>query len=206
MADGHCWTWFHKFLQGGILDFDEIRPGDTRSVTTEDRGTKVHILELAVQHSKMRKISKVVEISKELMCFILHEPLGMRKPVARWVRRLFPLDGKCPCETTSEQILPLLCAISRRFCFVLWLSLRPVSTGFHQRPRSAQNSGLRPGTVLQKIQRLSNRLRRWWRWTPRIHKVWSAPTTWKGQIYYRTVQFRVIAPIYLQVVEKGTYL
>jgi Transposase. len=57
---------------------------------------------------KVHEIAETVCISKDHVGHILHEILGMRKLLARWVPRLLTPDNKHNCETTSDQCLTLL--------------------------------------------------------------------------------------------------
>lgn len=49
----------------------------------------------------VREIAEAVNISKDRVGLILHEMLGMRKLLARWVACSFHLDSICNRETIS---------------------------------------------------------------------------------------------------------
>ena len=68
--------------------------------TTEDSVTKIHDLILGDRLLKVCEIAETVGISKDFVCHILHEILGMRKLLARWVPCLLTLDNKRNHETT----------------------------------------------------------------------------------------------------------
>jgi len=54
---------------------------------------------------KVREIAETRGISKELVGYILHEELDMKKVCARWVMRLLPADQKRTRMKTPEQCL-----------------------------------------------------------------------------------------------------
>jgi len=53
-------NWFNEFQRGRTSDFDETRPGASKTATTEDNVTKIHDLVLADRRLKMREIAETV--------------------------------------------------------------------------------------------------------------------------------------------------
>ena len=98
---------FNEFQRDRTSVSDEPRPGATKTATTEDNVTKIHDLVLADRRLKVREIAETVGISKDRVGYILHEILGMRKLLARWVPRLLTPDNKRNRETISQQCLTL---------------------------------------------------------------------------------------------------
>ena len=54
---------------------------------------------------KAREIAEVMKISKERVCHILNQYLGMRKLSARWVSRLLTVDPKRVRMNISKTLL-----------------------------------------------------------------------------------------------------
>lgn len=100
-------NWFNEFQRVRTFVFDEPRPSASKTVTMEDNARNVHDLVLIDCRLKVRKIAEIVGISKDSMCHILHEILGMRKLSAQWVPRLLTLDNKRNYVNTSKQCLTL---------------------------------------------------------------------------------------------------
>jgi len=82
--------------------------------------TKIHDLVLADRRLKILEIAETVGTSKDRVCHILHEILGMRKLSAQWVPRLLTWHNKRNRKTTSEQCLTLFKRNPKEFlrCFV----------------------------------------------------------------------------------------
>ena len=57
---------------------------------------------------KIREIADIVDISTERIENILHEKLGIRKLLARWVPRLLTVEQKRYRMTTSEHYLDMV--------------------------------------------------------------------------------------------------
>uniref|UniRef100_A0A6M2DNE2 Putative histone-lysine n-methyltransferase setmar-like protein n=1 Tax=Xenopsylla cheopis TaxID=163159 RepID=A0A6M2DNE2_XENCH len=100
-------NWYNAFKRGRTTVFDEPRPGAPKTATTEDNVTKIHELVLADSLLKVREIAETVGISKDRVGHILHEILGMRKLLARWVPLLLSPEGKAVRESTSERCLTI---------------------------------------------------------------------------------------------------
>ncbi|KYN30115.1 hypothetical protein ALC57_00447, partial [Trachymyrmex cornetzi] len=72
---------------------DDERSGRPTTTTTTDNIEEIHQMIMDNRLIKIREIAEAVGISKEYVCHILTEELGMRKLTARWVR-LLTLDQK----------------------------------------------------------------------------------------------------------------
>lgn len=68
--------------------------GRPKTATTDDNIAHVHQMVLGNRRIKVREIAEAMNMSKERVCWILKEDLGMRKLTARWVPRLLTLDQK----------------------------------------------------------------------------------------------------------------
>jgi DNA-binding Xre family transcriptional regulator len=66
---------------------------------------QVHDTLLDDRRMKVCEIAETIGISKELVGYILHEELDMKKLCARWVPRLFTADQKHTLMKISEQCL-----------------------------------------------------------------------------------------------------
>ena len=128
-----------------FLFLDEPRPGSLKTATTEDNVKFVHYLVLADRRLKVREITATVGTSKDCGSHILHEILGMRKLLARWVPRFLTSENKRNRETTLEQCLTLFKRNPKEFLrhFVT------VDETWIQRTRNKRNNGLHPANVLR---------------------------------------------------------
>jgi len=106
---------FNEFQRNRTSVFDEPLPGAPKTATTEDNVTKINNVVLADRRLKIREIAEKVGISKDRVGHILHEILGMRKLLGRWVPRWLTPDNKRNRGTTSEQCLTLFKRNSMEF-------------------------------------------------------------------------------------------
>ncbi|XP_030758938.1 uncharacterized protein LOC115884482 [Sitophilus oryzae] len=86
--------WAAEFKCGRKSLGDDERSVRPKTATTDDNIAKVHQMVLDDRRIKVREITEVMNISKERVCHILNQELGMRKLSARWVPRLLTLDQK----------------------------------------------------------------------------------------------------------------
>ncbi|XP_030761217.1 protein GVQW3-like [Sitophilus oryzae] len=86
--------WAAEFKRGRKSLGDDERSGRPKTATTDDNIVKVHQMVLDDRRIKVREIAEIMNISKERVCHILNQDLGMRKLSARWVPRLLTLDQK----------------------------------------------------------------------------------------------------------------
>ena len=84
--------WAAEFKRGRKSLGDDERSGRPKTATADDNIAKVHQMVLDDRRIKVREIAEVMKMSKERVCHILHQDLGMRKLSARWVPRLLTLD------------------------------------------------------------------------------------------------------------------
>ena len=75
------------------LGYDK-RSGRPKTATTDENNAKVHQMVLDNRLIKAREITEVMNMSKEGVCHILNQHLGMRKLSARWVPRLLTVGQK----------------------------------------------------------------------------------------------------------------
>ena len=76
-------------VQSSKSSGDDERSGRPKTATTGENIAKVHQMVLDDRRIKVREIAEVMNMSKERVCHILNQHLGMRKLSARWVPRLF---------------------------------------------------------------------------------------------------------------------
>lgn len=86
--------WAAEFKRGRTSLGDDERLGRPQTATTDDNIAQVHQMVLENRRIKVTEIAEAMSISKERVCHILIEHLGMRKLTARWVLRLLTLDQK----------------------------------------------------------------------------------------------------------------
>lgn len=76
----------------------------------------------------------LLDISKDYVGHVLHEILGMRNLLARWMPRLITLDNKRSRETTSEQCLMLFkCNLEEFLHLLLSIDRRNMESLEHTR-------------------------------------------------------------------------
>ena len=72
---------------------------------TDKNIAKVHQMVLDDRRIKVREIAEVTNMSKERVCYILNQCLGMRKLSARWVPRFLTVDQKRVRTNISNALL-----------------------------------------------------------------------------------------------------
>lgn len=97
--------WAAEFKRGRKSLGDDERSGRPKTVTTDDNIAKVHQMVLDDRRIKVREIAEAMKMSKERVCHILNQDLGMRKLSARWVPRLLTLDQKRVRMNISNALL-----------------------------------------------------------------------------------------------------
>ncbi|GFV45776.1 histone-lysine N-methyltransferase SETMAR [Trichonephila clavipes] len=83
-----------EFKRGRKSFGDYERLGRPNTATTDETIARVHQMGLDDRRIKVREIAEVINMSKERVCRILNQHLGMKKLSARWVPRLLTLDQK----------------------------------------------------------------------------------------------------------------
>jgi transposase len=81
-----------KFKRGHTSLEDDPREGCPKSAATPEIIEQVHDMLLDDRRLKVHEIAETIGISKELVGYILHEELDMKKLCARWVPRLLTGD------------------------------------------------------------------------------------------------------------------
>ncbi|GFX04765.1 histone-lysine N-methyltransferase SETMAR [Trichonephila clavipes] len=79
--------WAAEFKRGRKSLGDDERLGRPNTATTDKNIAKVHQMMLDDHRIKVREIAEVMNMSKERVCHILNQHLGMRNLSARWVPR-----------------------------------------------------------------------------------------------------------------------
>ena len=74
--------------------FDEPRPGDPKTASTDENVNKVYDLVSADRRLKIRELAEYVGISKDRVYHILHEILGIRKKAIGEMSSAFAVFGK----------------------------------------------------------------------------------------------------------------
>ncbi|XP_018317254.1 uncharacterized protein, partial [Mycetomoellerius zeteki] len=97
--------WVAEFKRGRTSLADDERSGRLTTVTTTDNIEEIHQMIMDNRRIKVREIAEAVGISKERVCHILTEELGMHKLIARWMPRLLTLDKKRIQMNISKALL-----------------------------------------------------------------------------------------------------
>ena len=97
--------WAAEFKRGSKSLGDDERSGRPKTATADDNIAKVHQMVLNDRRIKVRQIAEVMKMSKERVCHILHQDLGMRKLSAHWVPPLLTLDQKRVRMNISNALL-----------------------------------------------------------------------------------------------------
>ncbi|KAK5650765.1 hypothetical protein RI129_001794 [Pyrocoelia pectoralis] len=71
--------WTAEFKRGRMSLVDDERSGRPKTATTDDNIANVHKMVLDDRRIKVREIAEVMKMSKERVCHILNQDLGMRK-------------------------------------------------------------------------------------------------------------------------------
>ena len=86
--------WAAEFKRGRKSLGDGEGSERPKPATDDENIAKVHQMVLDDRRIKVRVIAEVINMSKERVCHILSQYLGMRKLSARWVPRLLTVDKK----------------------------------------------------------------------------------------------------------------
>ncbi|GFX02737.1 histone-lysine N-methyltransferase SETMAR [Trichonephila clavipes] len=97
--------WAVEFKRGRRSLGDVERWGRSNAATTDEIIAKVHQMVLDDRRIKVIKIVEVINMSKERVCHILNQHLGMRKLSACWVSRLLTLGQKRVRMNISKALL-----------------------------------------------------------------------------------------------------
>ena len=88
------WAANFEFKRGRKSLGDDERSGRPKTATNDENIAKVHQMVLDDHRIKVKEIAEVMDMSKERVCHILNQHLGMRKLSARWVPRLLTVNQK----------------------------------------------------------------------------------------------------------------
>ena len=76
-------NWVAQFKRGDFSTCDGPRPGRPKTVTTPEIIDQIHQLILEDRRISAKSIARELDISRELVGFIIHEDLDMRKLSAK---------------------------------------------------------------------------------------------------------------------------
>ncbi|KAG7313617.1 hypothetical protein JYU34_000775 [Plutella xylostella] len=93
-------------LKRGCKSFrHDERSGRPKTATTDDNIAKVHEMVLDDRRIKVREIAEAMKMSRERVCHILNQDLGMRRLSARWLPRLLTSDQRRVRMNISNALL-----------------------------------------------------------------------------------------------------
>ena len=84
---------------------DDERSGRPKTATIDENIAEVHQMVLDDRRIKVREIAEVMNMSKERVCHIFNQHLGMRKLSARWVTRLLTMNQKRVRKDISNALM-----------------------------------------------------------------------------------------------------
>ena len=97
--------WTAEFKRGRKSLGDDEHSGSPKTTTTDKNIAKVQQIVLDDCRIKVRKIAEIMKMSKERLCHIINQQLGMRKLSTCWVPRLVTLDQKRVRMNISNALL-----------------------------------------------------------------------------------------------------
>ncbi|XP_076641941.1 protein GVQW3-like [Halictus rubicundus] len=99
--------WYAEFKRGRTSTDDAERSGRRKSAVVPENIKNVHKIVLKDRKMKLREIADTLKISEGSVFTILHENLGMRKLLSKWVPRLLTPDQKQQRVDDSERCFEL---------------------------------------------------------------------------------------------------
>ncbi|CAH1998361.1 unnamed protein product [Acanthoscelides obtectus] len=99
--------WYGEFKRGWVSLSDDPRVGAPKTAVTQEIVDAVRKLMIKDRHVTYREIEASLKISKTLIQKILHEELGVRKLVSRWIPHLLTDEQKAArvnwCQKTLDR-------------------------------------------------------------------------------------------------------
>ncbi|CAH2020833.1 unnamed protein product [Acanthoscelides obtectus] len=86
--------WYGEFKRGRVSFSDDPRVGAPKTAVTQENVDAVRKLIIEDRHVTYREIEASLKISKTSIQKILHEELGVRKLVSRWIPHLLTEEQK----------------------------------------------------------------------------------------------------------------
>ena len=99
--------WVGEFKRGRTSLEDEARSGRPLDAIEEKMCKKIRDLVYSDRRIQMEEIAQALSISHGSVSTIFHDPLGMRKPTARWVPKSLSdeqMGRKTSTQTNDEQM------------------------------------------------------------------------------------------------------
>ncbi|CAH2003858.1 unnamed protein product [Acanthoscelides obtectus] len=99
--------WYGEFKRGRVSLSDDPRVGAPKMAVTQENADAVRKLIIENRHVTYREIEASLKSSKTSIQKILHEELGVRKLVSRWIPHLLTEEQKAPrvnwCQKTLDR-------------------------------------------------------------------------------------------------------
>ncbi|CAH1966315.1 unnamed protein product [Acanthoscelides obtectus] len=99
--------WYGEFKRGRVSFSDDPRVGAPKTAVTQENVDAVRKLIIEDRHVTYREIEASLKISKTSIQKILHEELGVRKLVSRWIPHLLSEEQKAVrvnwCQKTLDR-------------------------------------------------------------------------------------------------------
>ncbi|CAH1990795.1 unnamed protein product [Acanthoscelides obtectus] len=97
--------WYGEFKRGRASLSDDLRVGAPKTAVTQENVDAVRNLIIEDRHVTYREIDASLKISKTSIPKILHEELGVRKLVSRWIPHLLAEDQKAARVNCCQKTL-----------------------------------------------------------------------------------------------------
>lgn len=106
-SNATVYNWYNEFKRGRTSTQDAERSGRPVEVTTPENIQKIHRMVLNDRKLKLNEIAETMRMSHGTVYTILHEQLGMKKLLSRWVPRVLSAEQKENRMIASERNLEM---------------------------------------------------------------------------------------------------
>ncbi|CAH1995549.1 unnamed protein product [Acanthoscelides obtectus] len=113
--------WYGEFKRGRVSLSDDPRVGAPKTAVTEENVDAVRKLIIEDRHVTYREIEASFKISKTSIQKNLHEELGLRKLVCRWIPHLLTEEQKAARVNCCQKTLDRFNSGNSKNCSAVWV-------------------------------------------------------------------------------------